>query len=61
MFVHLPDATDMSLVLIASECFRAIDADQRCRSAPPQNMRITLFLLESSITIFTDEGDHFDC
>ena len=60
MFVHFADASDMCLVLISSESFRAIDADQCTRSTSAHDMVVTLFLFERYITVFADKSDHIE-
>mgnify|MGYP006966083009 CR=1 FL=1 len=61
MFVHLTDATDMGFVIISSESFWTVNTNESCRSTSSQNVAITLFFLQSYITIFTNKSHHFCC
>jgi hypothetical protein len=58
MFFELSEAGDMRLIVIAIEGDMAVDADERCRFAPPEGMFLGLFLLERGIAVRANKGNH---
>lgn len=55
MFFKLSEAWSVSLEILGSECFMAVDADEWGGST---TMILGLFLFESGITVLADKGDH---